>query len=68
MGIWPMLILFVLLLVSLSLMSDATNNSERFGQLYSWLLLINALGLISTGWFHSTGRGRPVRNSPPAWS
>lgn len=41
-----MLILFVLLLVSLSLMSDATNNSERFGQLYSWLLLINALGLI----------------------
>jgi nitrogen fixation/metabolism regulation signal transduction histidine kinase len=46
MGIWPMLILFVLLLVSLSLMSDATNNSERFGQLYSWLLLINALGLI----------------------
>jgi nitrogen fixation/metabolism regulation signal transduction histidine kinase len=45
-GIWPMLILFVLLLVSLSLMSDATNNSERFGQLYSWLLLINALGLV----------------------
>jgi nitrogen fixation/metabolism regulation signal transduction histidine kinase len=27
-------------------MSDATHNSERFGQLYSWLLLINALGLI----------------------
>jgi nitrogen fixation/metabolism regulation signal transduction histidine kinase len=41
-----MLILFVLLLVSLSLMSDATHNSERFGQLYSWLLLINALGLV----------------------
>jgi nitrogen fixation/metabolism regulation signal transduction histidine kinase len=35
-----------MLLVSLSLMSDATHNSERFGQLYSWLLLINALGLI----------------------
>jgi len=46
MGIWPMLILFILLLVSLSLMSDATNNSERFGQLYSWLLLINTLGLV----------------------
>ncbi len=46
MGIWPMLILFALLLVSLSLMSDATHNSERFGQLYSWLLLINALGLV----------------------
>ena len=45
-GIWPMLLLFCILLVSLSLMSDATHNSERFGQLYSWLLLINALGLI----------------------
>ncbi len=41
-----MLILFGLLLVSLSLMSDATHNSERFGQLYSWLLLLNALGLV----------------------
>ena len=38
-GIWPMLMLFCILLVSLSLMSDATHNSERFGQLYSWLLL-----------------------------
>jgi nitrogen fixation/metabolism regulation signal transduction histidine kinase len=46
MGIWPMLALFLLLLVSLSLMSDATHNSERFGQAYSWLLLINAMGLI----------------------
>jgi len=45
-GIWPMLILFGILLVSLSLMSDATHNSERFGQMYSWLLLINALGLV----------------------
>ncbi len=45
-GIWPMLSLFVLLLVSLSFMSNATHNSERFGQLYTWLLLINALGLV----------------------
>ncbi len=45
-GIWPMLILFAILLVSLSLMSDATHNSERFGQMYSWLLLLNALGLV----------------------
>ncbi|VAW75688.1 Nitrogen regulation protein NtrY [hydrothermal vent metagenome] len=45
-GIWPMLILFGILLVSLSLMSDATHNSERFGRLYSWLLLLNALGLV----------------------
>ena len=43
---WPMLILFGILLVSLSLMSDATHNSERFGQLYSWLLLLNTLGLV----------------------
>jgi len=41
-----MLILFGVLLVSLSLMSDATHNSERFGQLYSWLLLLNTLGLV----------------------
>lgn len=45
-GIWPMLLLFVLLLVSLSFMSDATHNSERFGRLYSLLLLTNALGLL----------------------
>lgn len=41
-----MLVLFLLLLVSLSFMSDATHNSERFGQLYTWLLLVNALGLV----------------------
>lgn len=45
-GIWPMLALFVLLLVSLSFMSDATHNSEQFGRLYSLLLLTNALGLV----------------------
>lgn len=45
-GIWPTLLLFGILLVSLTLMSDATHHSERFGQLYSWLLLVNALGLI----------------------
>lgn len=45
-GAWPMLALFLLLLVSLSLMSDATHNSERFGRLYSLLLVTNALGLV----------------------
>ncbi len=45
-GIWPTLLLFGILLVSLTLMSDATHHSERFGQLYSWLLLVNALGLV----------------------
>lgn len=45
----PMLGLFVLLLVSLSYMSDATHNSEQFGQMYSWLLLVNAAALIILG-------------------
>ena len=36
------LVLFALLLASLVLMSDATQNSARFGELYSWLLLLNA--------------------------
>ncbi|MFP5506187.1 MAG: two-component sensor histidine kinase, partial [Gammaproteobacteria bacterium] len=45
-GLWPMLALFLLLLVSLSFMSDATHNSERFGRLYSLLLITNALGLV----------------------
>ena len=45
-GFIPMLGLFALLLVSLYLMSDATHNSERFGQIYSVLLAINAFGLI----------------------
>ena len=44
-----MLLLFALLLASLKLMSDATHNSERFGELYSWLLLINAMGLVVLG-------------------
>ena len=48
-GVLPMLVLFVLLLVSLSLLSDATHNSERFGQMYSMLLLINAAGLVFLG-------------------
>ena len=45
-GISPMLLLFLLLLVSLYFMSDATHNSEKFGQLYSVLLLTNAFGLV----------------------
>lgn len=48
-GIVPMLVLFAVLLISLSFMSDATHNSERFGQLYSWLLVINAAGLVILG-------------------
>ena len=45
-GVLPMLVLFALLLVSLTLLSDATHNSERFGQMYSMLLLVNAAGLV----------------------
>lgn len=48
-GIVPILALVVLLLASLKLMSDATENSTRFGELYSLLLLINALGLVTLG-------------------
>jgi len=48
-GMLPMLGLFALLLVSLSLMSDATHNSERFGELYSALLIVNAAGLLILG-------------------
>jgi len=44
-GVLPMLLLFVLLLVSLSYLGDATHNSERFGQMYSLLLIINGGGL-----------------------
>ena len=48
-GILPMLVLFAVLLVSLSLMSSATHNSERFGEMYSWVLLANAAGLVVLG-------------------
>ncbi len=42
----PMLLLFGLLLTALVLISDATQNSTRFGELYFWLLLFSALGLL----------------------
>ena len=45
-GMLPMLGLFALLLASLALLSDATHNTERFGQLYSLLLIINAAALL----------------------
>jgi two-component system, NtrC family, nitrogen regulation sensor histidine kinase NtrY len=48
-GMLPMLGMFALLLVSLSFMSDATHNSERFGQMYSLLLFINGAGLVILG-------------------
>lgn len=45
-GVIPPLILFALLFASLVVMSDATQNSARFGELYSWLLLLNVAGLL----------------------
>jgi nitrogen fixation/metabolism regulation signal transduction histidine kinase len=46
-GIGPILVFVLLLLASLVLMSNATQGSARFGQLYSVLLVINALGLVT---------------------
>lgn len=46
-GAIPVGALFVLLLVSLHLLSIATQDSAEFGRLYSWLLLLNALGLTA---------------------
>jgi nitrogen fixation/metabolism regulation signal transduction histidine kinase len=45
-GITPVITLFFLLLVSLYLMSSATQNSAQFGQLYSFLLVLNILELV----------------------
>lgn len=46
-GAVPVGALFVLLLVSLYLLGIATQDSAEFGRLYSWLLLLNALGLTT---------------------
>ena len=48
-GPGPIVLLVGLLLTTLKLMSDATQNSARFGELYSILLILNALGLITLG-------------------
>ena len=45
-GSRPMLALFLLLLVSLQMLGEATHNAAEFDRLYIWLLLINALGLV----------------------
>ncbi len=45
-GLGPVVGVTLLMLASLKLMSDATENSATFGELYSWLLLVNVLGLI----------------------
>ena len=40
------IVLFVFMLVSLLMMSDALQNSSRFGELYSGLLIFNTIGLL----------------------
>lgn len=44
-GIFPVVGLVVLLLGSISLMSSATEDSAHFGEVYSLLLVVNAVGL-----------------------
>ena len=44
-GLAPATLLLGLLLVILVLMGRATTNSAKFGQMYSWLLLVSAIGL-----------------------
>jgi len=46
---WLPVLSLLALLLGLVLMSNATENSARFGELYSWLLLLSALGLLLLG-------------------
>ncbi|MCH9674951.1 MAG: HAMP domain-containing protein [Gammaproteobacteria bacterium] len=45
----PVFALIAVLLLALVLLVDATENSARFGQLYSALLILSALGLVGLG-------------------
>ncbi len=45
-GLGPIAGLALIMLASLKLMSDATENAATFGELYSWLLLANVIGLV----------------------
>ncbi len=46
-GAIPVALLSIILLLSLFLMSAATQNSEQFGRLYMLLLVVNLLGLVA---------------------
>ncbi|MCB1806679.1 MAG: HAMP domain-containing protein, partial [Candidatus Competibacteraceae bacterium] len=43
---WLPVLSLLALLLGLLLMSNATENSAHFGEMYSWLLLLSALGLL----------------------
>lgn len=45
----PIAGLVILLLASLTLMSNATQNSAHFGEIYSVLLVVNVIGLVILG-------------------
>lgn len=46
-GVAPVALLCVTMLASLTMLSDAIQNSARFGQLYSLLLVVNIAGLAT---------------------
>lgn len=45
-GVTPIAALFILLLASLGLLSDATHSSTTFGRMYTVLLIINGLAIV----------------------
>ena len=44
-AVWPMLVLFCMLLTSLYFLGNTAQNLETFGRFYIWLLALNALGV-----------------------
>ncbi len=57
----PVIVIVALLLGSLYLMSVATENSEKFGRLYSLLFIFNLAGLILLVWLIVVNMQRLVR-------
>ena len=45
-GVFPMLVLFLLLLMSLYVLGDTARNLDTFGRFYVWLLGLNAVGVL----------------------
>lgn len=61
-GFTPIVILSGGLLISLYLMSGATEGSAEFGRLFSWLLIVNILGVVILITLISANMYRLVRN------
>lgn len=60
-GLVPFILLLPPLLVSLHWMSDAIQSSSRFSEVYSSLLLVNAVGLVALLGFIGANIYRLVR-------